>query len=133
MRKWATASVWICKPSQPNCMFNILGEVSHLLIRKKCVLKILHLDVKCNSHILTGVMTTGKIVGRIFLATDQLLRVEKLAICASADLIHHSRLQIQKHGTRNMFPGACFAEEGVECVVSATYRLVTWHLPIGLQ
>jgi hypothetical protein len=78
-------------------------------------------------------MATGKIVGRIFLATDQLLRVEKLAICASADLIHYSRLQIQKHGTRNMFPSACFAEESVKCIVTSTYRLVTWHLFVGLQ
>jgi hypothetical protein len=34
-----------------------------------------------------GVVASGVVVGGIFLASDQLLRVEKLTVCSSTDLI----------------------------------------------
>ena len=34
-----------------------------------------------------GVVAPGVVVGRVLLASDQLLRMEQLAICSSADLI----------------------------------------------
>ena len=40
-----------------------------------------------NNLLSDGVVTTGVVVGGIFLAGDELLRVEQLAVGASADLI----------------------------------------------
>lgn len=50
-----------------------------------------------------GVVTTGIVVSGIFFSSDQLLRVEKLTVGSSADLIHNGWLQIHKDGTGNMF------------------------------
>lgn len=37
-----------------------------------------------NELFANSVVTTGIVIGRIFLASDQLLRVEKLAVCSTA-------------------------------------------------
>jgi hypothetical protein len=81
----------------------------------------------------TGVVAAGEVVGSVFLAADELLGVEELAICASAHLIHHGALQVHHHTTRHMLARACLAEECVERIVSSSHRLVAWHLSIGLH
>jgi hypothetical protein len=43
-----------------------------------------------------SVMTPGVIVGGILLPCHQLLRVEQLPVGPSSNLVHHSRLQINK-------------------------------------
>jgi len=45
-----------------------------------------------------SVVSPGVVVGGILLATDQLLRVEELAVGPSSNLIHHSRLQVYEDG-----------------------------------
>ena len=77
-------------------------------------------------------MSTGKVVGSIFLAADQLLRVEELAICSGPHFIDDSRLKINKHCTRDMLPSTRFAEKGVEGIITSANSLVTWHLAIRL-
>jgi hypothetical protein len=52
----------------------------------------------------TSVMASGEIVGSIFFARDELLRVEQLTIRSSTYLIDNSRLQIYKNCTGNMLP-----------------------------
>ena len=42
-----------------------------------------------------GVVTTSVVVGSIFLARDELLRMEQLAVCASAHLICKGGMFIQ--------------------------------------
>jgi hypothetical protein len=51
-------------------------------------------------------VTTSIVVGSIFLASDELLRVEKLPVGTSANLINNSWLQIDKDGTRDMLARA---------------------------
>ena len=84
-------------------------------------------------RLLTGVVTTGKVVGSILLATDELLRVEELAICASPHLINHSGLKINEHSTGDMLPSASLTEEGVESIITSSNGLVTRHLAISLN
>ena len=61
--------------------------------------------------LLTGIVTTGKIVGSILLTTDELLRVEELAVSASPHLIDHSGFKINKHCTGDMLPSTSLTEE----------------------
>jgi hypothetical protein len=84
-------------------------------------------------RLLTGVVTTGKVVGCILLATDELLRVEELAVSASPHLINHSGLKINEHSTGDMLPSASLTEEGVECIITSSNSLVTRHLTISLN
>jgi beta-N-acetylglucosaminidase len=49
---------------------------------------------KIHNFFANGVMTSSKVVCGIFFATDELFWVEELAVCASADLIDHSWLEI---------------------------------------
>ena len=86
-----------------------------------------------NFRLLTGVVTTGKDVGSILLAADELLRVEKLAVSASPHLINDSGLKINKHSTGDMLPSASLTEEGVECIITSSNCLVTGHLTIRLN
>jgi len=80
-----------------------------------------------------GVVTTGIVVGRVLLASDQLLRVEQLTIGPGTDLVHHSGLQIHEHGAGHMLTSSCLAEEGAEGVVATAHGLVGGHMAIGLD
>jgi len=80
-----------------------------------------------------GVVTTGVIVRSIFLACDELLRVEQLTVCSSTDLVNHGRFQINEDGTGNVLASAGLAEKGVEGVIATSDGLVRWHLTIGLD
>jgi hypothetical protein len=73
-------------------------------------------------------VATGKVVGGILLATDQLLGVKQLPVGAGADLVHHGGLQVEEDAAWHMLASAGLAEEGVEGVVATTNSLVTGHL-----
>ena len=75
-------------------------------------------------------MTTGEVVGRVFLAADELLRVEELAVGPGSDLVDHGGLQVHEDGTWHVLSSTCLAEEGVEGIISTANGLVTRHLPI---
>lgn len=49
-----------------------------------------------------GVVTASIVVGGIFLASDELLRVEQLSVGSSANLIHYSGFQVNKDSSGNM-------------------------------
>ena len=80
-----------------------------------------------------GVVTTGVVVGGIFLTSDELLGVEELAVGSSSDLIDYSWLEINEDSPGDVFAGTSLAEEGVEGVVATSDGLVTWHLAIRLD
>jgi hypothetical protein len=82
---------------------------------------------------LTGVVTTGKVVGCILLATDELLRVEELAVVTSPHLINHGRLKIDEDSTGDMLPSTSLTEEGVKSIITSPNGLVTGHLSIRLH
>jgi hypothetical protein len=85
------------------------------------------------SDLANGVVATSEVVGSILLAGDQLLRVEQLAVGASADLIHDSGLQVQEDGTWDVLASTSLREEGVEGIVTTTNGLVRGHLAIRLN
>ncbi|KAF4374689.1 hypothetical protein F8388_020210 [Cannabis sativa] len=65
-------------------------------------------------------MATGEVVGSIFFAANELLWMEKLAVCSGPHLVNNCWLQINKHGTWNVLSGASFTEEGVEGIISSS-------------
>jgi len=80
-----------------------------------------------------GIMASGKVVGGVFLAADELLRVEQLAVGSGSDLVDDSGFQIYEHSARDVLSGAGFTEEGVEGIVTTTDGLVAGHLAIRLD
>merc|ERR1719407_351389 len=88
---------------------------------------------KIHNLFANSIVATCKVVGRILLASDQLLWVEELAVCAGAYLIDNSGLQINHDATRHMFASTCLAEERIECIVTSANGLVTRHLTIWLN
>merc|ERR1711976_659472 len=86
-----------------------------------------------NNLLTNGVVTTSIVVGSILLTSDQLLRVEQLAVGASAHLINYSGFQIHKDSSGHMFASTSLTEEGVEGVITTSNGLVTGHLAIRLD
>lgn len=84
-------------------------------------------------EILTGIMTTGEIVGGVFLAADELLGVEELTVGAGPHFIDDGGFKIHEHGARHVFSGAGLAEKRVEGIVSSADGFVARHLSIRLR
>jgi hypothetical protein len=82
---------------------------------------------------ITCVVATGKVVSSILLAADELLRVEELAVSASAHLVDHSGLKINEDCTGHVLPCTSLAEEGAEGVIVVSRGLVSRHLAIRLH
>jgi hypothetical protein len=80
-----------------------------------------------------GVMSTSVVVGSIFFTGDQLFGVEQLSVSSSSDLINYGGFKIDEDGTRHVFAGTSFAEEGVERIITTSDGLVRGHLTIGLD
>ena len=78
-------------------------------------------------------MTTGEVVGSIFLAADELLWMEELAVGSGPDFIYDSGFEINKDSTGDVFPCTRFTEKGVEGVITSTDSLVARHLAIRLK
>ena len=72
----------------------------------------------------TGIVATGKVVGSIFLAADELFWVEELAVSTSPHFINDSGLKINKDSTRDVLPSTSFTEKGVEGIITSTNSLV---------
>ena len=83
--------------------------------------------------LITGIVSTGKVVGSILLAADELLGVEELTVGSSPHLINHSGFKIDKDSTGYMLSSTSLTEEGVESIITSTDSLVTWHLAIRLK
>lgn len=58
-------------------------------------------------------MTTGVVIGSIFLARDQELGVEELAVGAGSDLVDGRGVKIDEESTGNMLSTAGLGEEGL--------------------
>mmetsp|Transcript_8826 Transcript_8826/g.23021 ORF Transcript_8826/g.23021 Transcript_8826/m.23021 type:complete len:269 (-) Transcript_8826:39-845(-) len=80
-----------------------------------------------------GVVAAGEVVGGVLLARDELLGVEELAVGASADLVDHGGLEVDKDAAGHVLASAGLREEGVEGVVAAADGLVRGHLAVGLD
>ena len=59
--------------------------------------------------------------------------MEELSVGSGPHFINHSRLQVEEHSSRNMFPGSSLAEERVERVITTSDGFVRGHLTIRLD
>jgi len=88
---------------------------------------------KIDDLLADSVVAMSVVVGSILLASDELFRVEQLAVGASADLIDHSRFQVDEDSTRDVLASAGLREEGVERIITIADGLIAGHLAIGLD
>ena len=90
-------------------------------------------EAQVNDFLTDGVVTTGKVVGGVLLAGDELFGVEQLAVGASADLIDNGGLEIEEDAAGNVLAGTSLREEGVESIITTTDGLVGGHLTVRLD
>jgi hypothetical protein len=86
-----------------------------------------------NELLSDGVVTTSVVVGSIFLARDELLWVEELAVGSSADFVNDGWLKINEDSAWDVLSGTSLGEEGVEGVVTIANGLVGRHLTVRLD
>lgn len=72
----------------------------------------------------TRVMSSGKVVCRILLSRNELLRMKELSICPSPNFIDNRGFEINKNSTGYVFASASFAEEGIERIICNSDRCV---------
>lgn len=83
-----------------------------------------------NNFLTDGVVTTGVVVGGVFLAGDQLLWVEELTVGAGSDFVDDGWFEVNKDASWDVLASTSLGEEGVERVVAAADGLVGWHLTV---
>jgi hypothetical protein len=81
----------------------------------------------------TYVVTTSVVVGSIFLAVDDLLRVVELLVSSSTDFVAHRRLKIHVNSTGSVASRRSLTEEGVEGIIGLTNTLVRGHGTVGFN
>ena len=74
-----------------------------------------------NNLLANGVVASGIVVCGIFLAVDELLRMEELAVGSTPGLIYHSGLQVYKDSSGHVLAGASLREEGGEGIISKSF------------
>ena len=90
-------------------------------------------EAEINDLLTNGVVTSGEVVGGIFLTGDELLWMEELSVGTSSNFIDDGWLEIEEDGSWNVLTGTSLGEEGVESIVTTTDRLIGWHLTIWLN
>jgi hypothetical protein len=88
---------------------------------------------KIDNFFTDGVVTTGVVIGSIFLTRDQLLRMVKLSVSTSSDFIKWSWFKIKENSSWNVLSGTSLGEKGVEGIVTTTDGLIGRHLTIRLN
>jgi hypothetical protein len=84
-----------------------------------------------NNLLSDGIVTTGVVVGRIFLSTDDLVGVVELGIRSGADFVTDGGLEIDKDGTGDVVSGGGLTEEGVERFVDTARGIIRGHGTVG--
>jgi len=77
-----------------------------------------------------GVVTTGVVIGGIFLSRDQLFWVEQLTVGSGSDFVNDGWFQVNEDTSWDVFAGTGFGEKGVERIVTSSNCLVGWHLTV---
>jgi len=80
-----------------------------------------------------GVMSSGEVVGGIFLSGDQLFGVEKLSVGSGSDFINDGGFKIEEDSSGDVLSGSGFREESVEGIISSSDGLIRGHLTIRLD
>ena len=74
-------------------------------------------QAQVNNFFTYGVVTTGVVIGGVFLTRDQLFWVEKTAVGTGADLVDGGGFQIKEHASWYEFTGSGLGEKGSVTVV----------------
>ena len=90
-------------------------------------------EAEIDDFLTNGVVTSGEVVGGIFLSGDELLWMEELSVGSGSDLIDNGWLEIEEDGSWNMLSSTSLGEEGVEGIITTTNGFVGWHLTIWLD
>merc|ERR1719436_535945 len=111
------------------------GVVDEETLQTSAVVRELAYSVKneVDNFLANGVVATGVVIGGVLFARDQLLGVVQLAVGTSADLIDHSRLEVDVNSTGHVLASTSLREEGVESIIAATDGLIGRHLAVRLD
>ena len=90
-------------------------------------------EAEIDDFLTNGVVTSGEVVGGIFLTRDELLWMEELSVGSSSNLIDNCWLEIEEDSSWDMLSSTGLGEEGIEGIVSATNGFIGWHLSIWLN
>ena len=90
-------------------------------------------EAEVDNFLSNGVVTTGEVVGGIFLSGDKLLWVEELSVGSGSDLIDNGWLEIKEDGSWDVLASTGLREEGVESIITTSNGLVRWHLTVWLN
>ena len=77
-------------------------------------------EAEINDFLTNGVMSSGEVVGGIFLSGDELLWVEQLSVGSGSDLIDDGWLEIEEDGSWDVLASTSLGEEGVEGIITTT-------------
>jgi hypothetical protein len=90
-------------------------------------------EAEIDDFLTNGVMSSGEVVGGIFLSGDELFWMEQLSVGSGSDLIDNGWLEIEEDGSWDMLSSTSLGEEGVEGIVTTTDRFIGWHLTVWLD
>ena len=91
------------------------------------------IEAEIDDFLTNGIMSSGEVVGGVFLSGDELLWMEELSVGTSSNLINNGWLKIEEDGSWDVFTSTSLGEEGVEGIVTTTNGFVGWHLTIWLD
>jgi hypothetical protein len=75
-------------------------------------------------------VTSGEVVGSIFLSRDELLWVEELSVGTRSNLVNDGWFKIDHNTSWDVFSSSSLGEEGAESIISRTRGLIRWELTI---
>lgn len=90
-------------------------------------------EAKINDFLSDSIVSSGEIVGGVFLSRNKLFRVEELSVSSGSNFINNGWFQIQENGSWDVFSSSGFREESVESIITTSNGLVRWHLSIRLD
>jgi len=90
-------------------------------------------EAKVNNFFSDGVVSSGEVVGGVFLSGDQLFGVEQLSVGSGSHFINDGGFQIEEHSSGHVLSGSSFTEESVEGIISSSDGLVRGHLSVRLD
>jgi hypothetical protein len=90
-------------------------------------------EAEIDDFLTNGVVTSGEVVGGIFLTGDELFWMEQLSVGTSSNFIDNGWFEIEEDSSWDVLTGTGFGEEGVESIITTTDGLIGWHLTIWLN
>lgn len=90
-------------------------------------------EAEIDDFLTNGVMTSGEVVGGIFLSGDELLGMEELSVGTSSNFIDDSGFQVEEDASGDVLTSTSLGEEGVESIITTSDSLIRGHLTVGLD